>query len=221
MGKLEKSFYLLCFFLVIFIVAGFKVVPAVLKEQLIKNLDENLTTKTTIEKIEFNPFTLNAKIYKFKLTNEDNSSDIYLDKLAIDFSLLKSIEKRHISFKNITLDGIYLNIIEEKDGTFNLSKIVKPTENKPKEETKTENSDIKFLISKIDLLNTNINFTTLVKNEPITINLKDINYTIYDLGTYKNALSSNDLKFKLNEQDRKSTRLNSSHSRASRMPSSA
>ena len=59
MGKLEKSFYLLCFFLVIFIVAGFKVVPAVLKEQLIKNLDENLTTKTTIEKIEFNPFTLN------------------------------------------------------------------------------------------------------------------------------------------------------------------
>ena len=199
MGKLEKSFYLLCFFLVIFIVAGFKVVPAVLKEQLIKNLDENLTTKTTIEKIEFNPFTLNAKIYKFKLTNEDNSSDIYLDKLAIDFSLLKSIEKRHISFKNITLDGIYLNIIEEKDGTFNLSKIVKPREDKPKEETKTENSDIKFLISKIDLLNTNINFTTLVKNEPFTINLKDINYTIYDLGTYKNALSSNDLKFKLNE----------------------
>ena len=25
--------------------------------------------KTTIEKIEFNPFTFNAKIYKFKLTN--------------------------------------------------------------------------------------------------------------------------------------------------------
>lgn len=38
-----------------------------------------------------------------------------------------------------------------------------------------------------------------MKNEPFNINLKDINYTIYDLGTYKNALSSNDLKFKLNE----------------------
>lgn len=31
------------------------------------------------------------------------------------------------------------------------------------------------------------------------MHLKDINYTIYDFGTFKNSLSSNNLQFKLNE----------------------
>ena len=51
MGKLEKSFYWLCFVLAIYITIGFKIIPTVLEDQLVKNLDENLTQKTTLEKI--------------------------------------------------------------------------------------------------------------------------------------------------------------------------
>ena len=50
MGKLEKSFYWLVLVLAIYITIGFKIIPMVLKDQLIKNLDENLTQKTSIEK---------------------------------------------------------------------------------------------------------------------------------------------------------------------------
>ena len=198
MGKLEKSFYWFCFILLVYTTIGFKLVPNIVKDQLIKNLDENLTLKTTIEKVEFNPFTLNIKIENFKLLDENNNSDISFKELTIDFAFMRSIEKRHISFQNIYLDELYLNITEDKNGALNLTKLVKDT---PKEEKKEETSstDIKFLISKIDLKNADINFTSEKKEKPFSLSLKDIDYTIYDLGTYNNALSSNNLKFRINE----------------------
>ena len=111
---------------------------------------------------------------------------------------MRSIEKRHISFQNIYLDELYLNILEDKNGSLNLTKLVKPSQEEKKEE-ETSSSDIKFLISKIDLENADINFTSEKEEKPFSLSLKDIDYTIYDLGTYKNALSSNNLTFRINE----------------------
>mgnify|MGYP000308255665 CR=1 FL=1 len=54
---------------------------------IIKNLDENLTLKTTIEKVEFNPFTLNIKI--------ENLVKV-LDNLDADIIALQEIENREL-----------------------------------------------------------------------------------------------------------------------------
>lgn len=199
MGKLEKSFYWFCFFLTIYIIIGFKIIPTVLKEQLVKNLDENLTQKTTINKVEFNPFTFKATIHDFRISDENNQTSISFKKLSIDFSLLKSIEKKHISFKDIFLKDAFVNILEEKDGSLNLVKLLKPSQNQEeiKEEEKSS-LDIKFLISKMVFENANIKYSNQDKI-PYALDLKNINYTLYDLGTYKNILSSNDLKLKINE----------------------
>lgn len=43
MGKIEKIFYGFCILILIYIGFGFKVFPIIIKTQLIKNLDENLT----------------------------------------------------------------------------------------------------------------------------------------------------------------------------------
>ena len=198
MGKLEKSFYWFCFFLAIYTTIGFKIIPTILEEQLIKNLDEKLTQKTNLKKIEFNPFTLKAIIHDFKILDENNQTTISFEKLSIDFSLLKSIEKQHISFKNIFLKNAFINILEEKDGNLNLTKLLTPTQNEEEITKEKNSSDIDFLVSKIVLENANIKYSNQDKI-PYSLDLKNINYTLYDLGTYKNILSSNDLKLKLNE----------------------
>ncbi|PRM92698.1 hypothetical protein CJ667_10370, partial [Aliarcobacter cryaerophilus] len=41
--------------------------------------------------------------------------------------------------------------------------------------------------------------TSFTDKKKYNLHLKDINYTIYDFGTFKNSLSSNNLEFKLNE----------------------
>lgn len=199
MGKLEKSFYWLCFALAIYITIGFKLIPAVLEDQLVKNLDENLTQKTTIEKIEFNPFTFNLKIHNFKLSDSSNEPTVSFKEFAVDFGVLKSLENLNVSFQNISLVDALVNIIEENDGQINLTKLVK--EQEVEEEVKEEDPNSKllnFLVSKLSLENANINYINQKEN-PYSLSLKNINYTLYDLGTFNNILSSNDLKLKLNE----------------------
>lgn len=199
MGKLEKSFYWLCLAFTIYITIGFKIIPAVLKDQLIKNLDENLTQKTTIEKIEFNPFSFNVKVHGFKLSDSNDIPTILFKEFSIDFGVIKSIENLNVSFENIALVDAMVNIIEEKDGNLNLTKLVKPQENEPEIKEEDPNSKIlNFLVSKLTLENANINYINQ-EEIPYSLSLNNINYTLYDLGTFKNILSSNDLKFKLNE----------------------
>ena len=198
MGKLEKSFFWLCFVVAIYAIVGFKLVPIILKDQIVKNLDENLTQKATIGKIQFNPFNISTIIYDFKISDANEQSTISFKEFSIDFALLKSIEKRHISIKYITLKDASINILEEKDGNLNLVKLIKPSLNQEKKEEKNSPFDIKFLVSKIVLDNANIKYSN--QDEiPYSLDLKNINYTLYDVGTYKNILSSNDLKFTLNQ----------------------
>ncbi|MDD4328725.1 MAG: DUF748 domain-containing protein [Aliarcobacter sp.] len=198
MGKLEKSFFWLCFVLGIYAIVGFKLIPIILKDQIIKNLDENLTQKATIGKIQFNPFNISTIIHDFKISDTNEQSTISFKEFSIDFALLKSIEKQHISIKYITLKDASINILEEKDGNLNLVKLIKPSLNQEKKEEKNSPFDIKFLVSKIVLDNANIKYSN--QDEiPYSLDLKNINYTLYDVGTYKNILSSNDLKFTLNQ----------------------
>ncbi|PUE65124.1 DUF748 domain-containing protein [Arcobacter caeni] len=199
MKKLEKSFYWLCFVLAIYAIVGFTLIPVVLKNELIKNLDENLTQKTNIAKIEFNPFTFKVVIYNFRLADEKDTTTIYFKEFAVKFAFLKSIKNLNISFKDIVLKDAFVNILEEKDGSINLTKLIKPLPmDEKKEEKPTTSSNIDFLVSKFVLDNANIRYAK-EDDIPYSLDLNNINYTLYDLGTYKNILSSNDLNFKLNE----------------------
>ncbi|MCT7908966.1 DUF748 domain-containing protein [Arcobacter lacus] len=205
MKALKILFYTVISLLTIYIISGFTLIPYLLKKELVKNLDENLILKSSIEDVKFNPITLDTKVYEFKLIDENNNTIVSFKELNIGLSIFKSIEQKHFRIENITLDEIFLNIIQEKDGSINLANIVKPSQNteeqnEVKDEINEETSNnIKFLVSKIDLKNADINFTSYIDKEPFSLYLKDINYVIYDLGTFKNSLSSNNLTFKINE----------------------
>ncbi|MFW3346729.1 hypothetical protein, partial [Aliarcobacter butzleri] len=77
----------------------------------------------------------------------------------------------------------------------------KPAENTAEEKQVEEYTsevtsyNIKSLVTKIDLKNADINFVSYIDKQLFSMYLKDINYTIYDLGIFKNSLSSNNLTF--------------------------
>mgnify|MGYP003483806620 CR=1 FL=1 len=200
MKALKIISYLILSLLFLYILSGFFLLPYIAKKEIVKNLDEILITKTKIEKIYFNPLTLNLELKNFSLLDEKEQEVVGLKNLFIDFRALKSIEKKHFHIKNILLEGIYLNIIEEEKGVFNLASLLKPTKTKEEETNQKEKTKlIDFLVSKIVLKDTNIDFTSFTDKKKYNLHLKDINYTIYDFGTFKNSLSSNNLQFKLNE----------------------
>ncbi|MDD2887242.1 MAG: DUF748 domain-containing protein [Aliarcobacter sp.] len=198
MTKLKKILYGLGLLIIVYIAVGFKVLPIVLKDQLIKNLDENLTQKTDIAKIEFNPLTFKIIIHDFKIFDSNNVTTASFKEFVVDFSLLRSIKQQNIRFKEVTLTDAFINVIQDKDGNLNLANLVKPSlKEEPKEEEQSS-SNINFLVSKLTLDNANVQYSK--EGEiPYSLNLKNINYTLYDLGTYKNSLTSNNLTLKLNE----------------------
>ncbi len=57
--------YLILSLIFLYILSGFFLLPYIAKKEIVKNLDEILITKTKIEKIYFNPLTLNLELKEF------------------------------------------------------------------------------------------------------------------------------------------------------------
>ena len=208
MGFLKKIFYTFTALFSLYLLAGFFILPNIAKDLIVKKLDENLNAKSNLEKIEFNPLTFDLKLHNFGLKSKENIDILNLKELQITLGILKSFEQKHFRVEYILLDELFLNINQDRDGNINLAQLLKEQETKEKDvvlkqgkqEELEEQENLAFLISKIDLKNTNFNFTSHINKEPYNLNLKDLNYTIYDLGTYKNYLSSNNLKFLINNK---------------------
>ncbi|TLP35164.1 DUF748 domain-containing protein [Arcobacter arenosus] len=184
----------------IYAIVGFVAVPKLLKPQIQKILNENLTQKAKLEKIEFNPFLLKLSLQNLEIYNEKETT-AKIDNIYVDFAVLRSIDELHIAFKDLKLVNPYVNIIEYEDGTFNLQKLLKEKEEeKTKEETKTASSDIKFQIYRTILENATINFTKLnEEDEPYKLNISKFDYTFYDMGTFRNILASHSLRMLINQ----------------------
>jgi len=201
--KNNKFLKIFLIIITIYSIIGFIVIPNVAKYQIEKILNENLSQKVTLQTVAFNPFTLSVSLEGFKIFDEKQTT-VSFDKIYVDFFLIKSLDERHISFKEVKVDKLFVNLIENSDGSFNLEKLYIPKEeNKEKEETTQNNEDgIKFQISKTALENANIKFTKYFKNEnknPLVIDLNPLNYSFYDIGTYKNTLASHSLNLNINK----------------------
>ncbi len=187
---------------IIYTLLGFFLVPYVVKDQIIKNLDKILITKTSLEKLYFNPFTFKIELNNFSLSNKDKKL-LAFEKLYIDFSLLKSIHESHISFKALDLVKPYVDIIQNENGEINLASLLKEQkdENTTVQNSSNENSSIPdFKITKTQIIDGNFLFTQIFKGKNTTTNINKFNYTFYDLGTYKNSLASHSLTTLINKE---------------------
>lgn len=198
---MQKNRLLILFssLIAIYAIVGFVALPKILKPQIVKAINENITQKASLKKIEFNPFLLKFSALGLKIFDE-NETTIEIEKLFIDFSIFKSIDEQHISFKDLEIVNPYINIIQYEDGSLNLEKLTIPKKEEKKEENKKSNSDIKFQIYRTILDNAKIKFTKLIKNEePFKLDIDKLNYTFYDMGTFKNTLASHSLKILINK----------------------
>tara|TARA_R110002033_G_scaffold138808_3_gene177891 strand:- start:78996 stop:79946 length:951 start_codon:yes stop_codon:yes gene_type:complete len=184
---------------VIYSLLGFFLIPYIAKDQIIKNLDNLLIYKSKLEKVSFNPYTLDLKLDGFSISNKDEKL-VGFKSFEIDFSLLKSIHEYHISFKKVNLIKPYVNIVQDENGNINLASIMKQQEVKPEEKSTDGKSSIPaFKITKIQIINGNFLFTQIFNSKKTTTNINNFNYTFYDLGTFKNALASHSLNTIINK----------------------
>lgn len=196
--KNNKFLKILITIFALYSLLGFFVLPYFLKPKLQELINENITKQAFIKDIKFNPYTFEITLLGFKL-KDTKETILSFDEFYIDFSLFKTIDKKHIRFEKVLLKNAFINIIENKDGTINLTKILKQKNNNNKKQENSSNSMIDFLIRKVIISNAKIDFKKLSDTEPFFISFNQLNYIFHDLGSFKNMLASQNLSTKINK----------------------
>ena len=119
-SKVKSISFWLSSFLVLYFISSVFVIPFILKNQAIDYLTNNLKNKTTLERVSFNPFGFEIKLYNFKLYDKKDSLLVNFETIRVDFNLIKSVFNQEINFDNITLYKPTVNVQLLKNGSINL-----------------------------------------------------------------------------------------------------
>ncbi|MCX7965736.1 MAG: DUF748 domain-containing protein [Syntrophorhabdaceae bacterium] len=157
-----KIFLALFIIFIIFTVTGFFIAPPILKSLLVKNISKALQREVSIGKIDINPFNLTIRIKGINIKEKGKNDTMFSFEELFVNAESASIFKRALILKEITIKNPYINIVRNKDGSYNFSDLIEMSEKeKEKESGKTEEKKKKpfyFSIHNISLINGAIDF---------------------------------------------------------------
>jgi len=109
----------------LYTLAGFFVLPPILKSVLVKNLSESLGREVSIEKIRTNPFSLSLKVTGVSIRDLDKSEELAsFDMLFLNLQSV-SIFKRAVIIRELQTQNPYLRIVHLDKNRFNFSDLIK------------------------------------------------------------------------------------------------
>ncbi len=119
---------------VLYGVAGFVLVPKLLRSELMKQIPATLGVTPAVGEIRFNPFLLQLEMKDFSLAGAGGEKLIGFEGLFVDFKL-SSIWHRAYTFQNIDITAPFVNAVVAQDGAVNLLQLLPkagPVETPPK-----------------------------------------------------------------------------------------
>jgi len=159
-------------FILVYTLAGFYLIPHVLKSVLTDTLSETLHRQATIEDIDTNPYIISAKI-KGLVIKDMGGRDIFssFEELYINIQAI-SVLKQALIIKEIRLLGPYIKIIREEQGQYNFSDLIQ----KDQKKDGSEDTPANFSLGNIQVAGGRIDVVDSQKNKKHT--LTDIAFTL-------------------------------------------
>ena len=130
-------------------VAGFWLVPLLIKHQVPQFGQTELTRQATIGEVRFNPFTLRLEAQDLRLAEADGTPLFAVGKLAVALQW-KSLIRRAWSFSDIRITAPSANLAIAPDGKFNLAELLATLERRP-HEASTDTSLPRVVVEQLTL----------------------------------------------------------------------
>lgn len=172
--------------LVVYTLAGFVILPSVIKPFMMKKLSELVGRQVTVERVEVNPFALSVTIKGFSLKDKAGTADdIAFKRLYVNLETL-SIFKQGVIVGELSLDSPYVNVVRNKDLTYNLSYLLElggKDNEKPKDK-----SPLRFTVNNIRITGGRVEFDDTPEN--VSHKITDIAVSVpfvSNFGYYGNA----------------------------------
>ncbi|MFZ5759388.1 MAG: DUF748 domain-containing protein [Thermodesulfobacteriota bacterium] len=142
---------------------GFFLLPVLVRSQLAKQLTVATDRLAAVEKVTFNPYTLEIVIVGFRVQERDSDRPfVSFDRLQVNIQAM-SLVKRALMVKSVSLLNPYVGIVLAEDGSFNFADLL-PVQ-KEEQEQKKDDGEKTFLFSlnNIEVLGGRIDFADRVK----------------------------------------------------------
>ena len=167
----------------LYVIAGFWVVPPLLKPRLEKELSSQIGRKVTIEEIKINPLKLSATTTNLTVYETDGEPFAGFKELLVDAEL-SSIARWAVTFKEIRVLSPFGVLKLLPDKTLNISDILtkfSQTEPAPEEETELPRA----ILSKLQVEDGKFTIENLSGAEPVIETYSPINFSLANVSTLK------------------------------------
>lgn len=154
MSRFKKILIGLAVFLALVGIAGFFILPPIVKPMILEKLTGALHREVSIEAIRINPYTLSANLKGLVIKERDGKANfVSFDDLYLNTELVQSILLRAPVLKEIRITNPYIHVARNADESYNFSDLILKEE-KPKEEKPLP----RFLVHNIHIINGSADF---------------------------------------------------------------
>ena len=179
--------------------------PGIIKNYAVNNSKELIGRKIDISALHYNYLSSTAKVYDFKMLEENEQDDfIKFDTLILNLEPYKLFFNETV-IEQFYIDGLTVNTTL-KDSVFNFDDLIAFHTQENDTVTTEETETVKYDISNIELKNANFFFNN--KNVDHTTHIDDFSIFMDNISWNKEEKSNADIKFNFNNGGYLETSLN-------------
>ena len=166
--------------LLLYTLGGFVLVPRLARNAIVQYVQKDLGRHASIGQLSFNPFTFTVEIRQFALAEADNRPIASFDLLRVSASLSASLLHRAWSLNEVRLERPVVQVLINRDGSLNLTKLAPPTPEKP-EPPSTALPALR--VNALGVHGGSVHFEDLSRGEPFSATLTPIEFDLTDFRT--------------------------------------
>ncbi|WP_041577884.1 DUF748 domain-containing protein [Bdellovibrio bacteriovorus] len=187
MTTTAKRILQICILLLgLYSLAGFLVVPWIIKSQITKQAELRLQTTPQVGSVSFNPFTFELVIEKFVLPSKDQEKPrLAFNHFALNLTLY-ALVNQEILLKSVTLDKASARFVVFKNGATNWD--LTPT-GEPEKDT-SQDSDWVLTLEQIQIRESGLDFFDFTHALALELPLGPMNLTAANISTSLGSTTS-------------------------------
>ncbi|AHL74427.1 hypothetical protein CH92_04725 [Stutzerimonas stutzeri] len=166
--------------LVCYCLLGFLILPGVAQRIVNQQLIQYATVPARLERIEFNPFSLELTLFNLRL-GEAEQPQLGFERLYLNLQW-SSLWRRALQIEDIELVQLHTEVVFDKDGVLNLTQLfdLPVAEEQPDE---AEQEPFALRIGRLQLVEGSVHFADQRPDEPIDFLLDSLDFELMNFAT--------------------------------------
>ncbi|GAB3483821.1 DUF748 domain-containing protein [Azotobacter salinestris] len=163
---------------------GFLVLPGVAQQAINRQLPRFVTQPASLERLEFNPFTLELTLHRLRL-GETGREQLAFERL---YGKLEwdSLWRGHLHLAEIQLERPQVEVLFDKQGTLNLARLFKLPAPSPEKAEESAGAPFPVRLDHFLLTGGQLHFQDRRPSEPVEARYNDLALELRHLGTLPN-----------------------------------